>query len=83
MMLPILISVSLAPGSYFFSADAAGAVTAAAAAKPARAIRLLIRNGIVLSRHLFCSSVASHAQACKRRLIPPDETALLRVADYD
>jgi hypothetical protein len=52
-MLPILISVSLAPGSYFFSADAAVAVTAAAAAKPAKAIRPLIQIGIVLSRHLF------------------------------
>jgi hypothetical protein len=83
MMLPILISVSLAPGSYFFSADAAVAVSAAAAANPAKAIRLLIQIGIVLSRYLFCTSVASHAQACKRRFIPPDETALLRAADYD
>src|SRR6266404_9192553 len=49
MILPILISVSLAPGSYFFSAFAAVAVIAAAAAI-ARATRLLIRAGIAFSR---------------------------------
>src|SRR6185312_1574527 len=44
MMLPILISVSLAPGSYFFWAWAAPAVTRAAMAN-----RTVIRAGIVLS----------------------------------
>src|SRR6266852_4982948 len=49
MILPILISVSLAPGSYFFCALAAVAVTTAAAANAVTAKRLLIRDGIVLS----------------------------------
>src|ERR1700704_892546 len=49
MILPILISVSLAPISYFFCALAAVAVTAAAAANAVTAKRLLIRDGIVLS----------------------------------
>src|ERR1700687_1889550 len=48
MILPILISVSLAPGSYFFCALAADAAIAAAA-NTARATRLLARTGIVLS----------------------------------
>src|SRR6266581_5187281 len=46
MILPILISVSLAPTSYFFCALAAVAVTAANAVTTKR---LLIRDGIVLS----------------------------------
>src|SRR6266849_8283401 len=49
MMLPILISVSLAPTSYFFCALAAVAVAATAAANAVTAKRLLIRDGIVLS----------------------------------
>src|SRR5579872_7280037 len=66
MMLPILISVSLAPGSYFFSALAAVAVMAVASA--AIATRLRIPAGIVLSLDdLFWSSVARGARACKRR----------------
>src|SRR6266566_1751005 len=46
MILPILISVSLAPTSYFFCALAAVAVTAANAVTTKR---LPIRDGIVLS----------------------------------
>src|ERR1700688_1543122 len=49
MILPILISVSLAPGSYFFSAFAAVAVIAAAAATTAIAIRRRFPAGIGLS----------------------------------
>jgi hypothetical protein len=47
--LPILISVSLAPGSYFFCADAAVAAIAAAAANTARVTSFLGRAGIVFS----------------------------------
>jgi len=50
MILPTLISVSLAPGSYFFCAFAALAIIVAAAAIAIRAIKLRIRAGIVLSR---------------------------------
>src|SRR5258705_9752772 len=46
MMLPILISVSLAPGSYFFCALAAVAVIAATA-NAARTTSLCIRTGMV------------------------------------
>src|SRR5664279_1344788 len=53
MMLPTRISVSLAPGSYFFCACAAVAVIAATAANPASAIRRRIRAGIVLSPCCF------------------------------
>src|SRR6187402_1503020 len=49
MMLPILISVSLAPGSYFFCALAEVA-TAAATANAVRARKLGTRTGIVFSR---------------------------------
>src|SRR5450759_3642319 len=52
MMLPILISVSLAPVSYFFCAFAAVAVHAAAA-NTARATKLLVQAGIVLSPWQF------------------------------
>src|SRR3954464_11038131 len=55
MMLPILTSVSVAPGSYFFCARA-GAVTSTPAARMARAARLSRRPGIVLSP-MFCSLV--------------------------
>src|SRR2546430_8030312 len=48
MILPIVISVSLAPGSYFFCALAWVAI--AATAKIVRAIKLRARTGIVLSR---------------------------------
>src|SRR5712664_4470763 len=48
MMLPTLISVSLAPGSYFFCADAAVAAMAAAVST-ARATKFLTRAGIVFS----------------------------------
>src|SRR6516162_1764945 len=72
MMLPILISVSLAPGSYFFSAYAAVAHRAAANAATAR--RLALRTGIVSSRlELFCGSVASRLASGKRR--PPTFSA--------
>src|SRR5450759_4778700 len=51
MILPILISVSLAPGSYFFCALAAVAIIAAANA--AMATKLRIPAGIVLSPWRF------------------------------
>src|ERR1700730_235759 len=47
MILPIFISVSLAPGSYFFCALAAVKVIAATTAKAVRPIKLLVRAGIV------------------------------------
>src|SRR3981081_691357 len=47
MMLPILISVSLAPGSYFFCALAAVAVMAMAAAHTPSAMNLLVSAAIV------------------------------------
>jgi hypothetical protein len=51
MMLPILISVSLAPGSYFFCADAGAAASAPAVkvAKATTATKRPRRSGIVLS----------------------------------
>src|ERR1700689_3234527 len=49
MILPILISLSLAPGSYFFCAEAVVALMTAAA-NAASTNRLVIRAGIVLSR---------------------------------
>src|SRR4051812_16226870 len=55
MMLPSLISVSVAPGSYFFCARA-GVVASTPAARMARAASLLRRPGIVLSP-VFCSLV--------------------------
>jgi hypothetical protein len=80
MMLPILISVSDAPGSYFFWALAAVAVIAAIAVS-AKSVR---RRIIVHSRGvLFCRSVASRARGGKQPLIPQDETVLLRGANYD
>src|ERR1700732_4563891 len=56
MILPIFISVSLAPGSYFLCAFAA--VIAAAAASAASAIRLRIQAGIVLSRSTYFVQVS-------------------------
>jgi hypothetical protein len=55
-----LISVSLAPGSYFFCADAALAAIAAAATT-ASAICFLLRPGIVLSRLAFYFDQVSQA----------------------
>jgi hypothetical protein len=52
MMLPILISVSLAPGSYFFSAFAAPPESAVATAHAATPIRHLLKANIVLSRSM-------------------------------
>src|SRR3954447_25053574 len=60
MMLPILISLSLAPGSYFFCAWAEVAVNAAIAARIAdRPTRL--RTVIILSRLVFCFAGVSQA----------------------
>jgi hypothetical protein len=84
-MLPILISVSLAPESYFFCALAVVAISAAAA-NAATAAKWFGRTGIVLSRFfrdLFGASFASYASAGKRRLISPGETALLAAAKCD
>src|SRR5438105_2146554 len=73
MMLPILISVSLAPGSYFFCA-CAGVAIAAAETNDTTATRLVLRS--ILSSHLcFFKSVASRARAGKNGLIPRDETS--------
>src|ERR1700741_4242117 len=64
MMLPILISVSLAPGSYLFSALAALVLKAAASRVTAR--RLVWRASIVfLPARLFFLSFASCARAGK------------------
>jgi hypothetical protein len=82
MTLPILISVSLAPGSYFFCAFAALAVIAA---HTATATKLLVRAGIVFSRlHLIlikCRKSRAGLQAPAYSARP--ETALLRIANYD
>src|SRR5712672_6019 len=61
MMLPILISVSLAPGSYFFCADAVVAITAATADNIAAATRFCIRTGIVPSQMVFIFVAVSQA----------------------
>src|SRR5689334_17116787 len=71
MMLPILISVSVAPGSYFFCAYA-GAAIIAAATSDTRATRLVRRS--MHSSRLFFGSVASRTGAGKNGLIPQDET---------
>src|SRR5689334_14854404 len=71
MMLPILISVSVAPGSYFFCA-CAGAAIIAAATSETRTTRLVRRS--MRSSRLFVGSVASRACAGKNGLIPQDET---------
>src|SRR3569832_68984 len=55
MMLPILMSVSLAPGSYFFCAKT-GVVTSTPAASRTRAARFLRRPGIGVSP-VFCRLV--------------------------
>src|SRR4051795_10435717 len=55
MILPSLISLSVAPGSYFFCARA-DVVANTAAASMARAASLLRQPGIVLSP-VFCSLV--------------------------
>jgi hypothetical protein len=67
MMLPILISVSLAPGSYFFSAFAA--LTESTAAHAAKAIRhflnIVLSPLMVVFIQLFEGSLASSEQAGK------------------
>src|ERR1700738_4467745 len=75
MILPILISVSLAPGSYFFCASA-GLAIAAAIAKSVKAVKWRVRTGIIPLPlgQLFFASLASRAHACKHPLIPRDET---------
>jgi hypothetical protein len=87
MILPIFISVSLAPGSYFFCALAAVTVIAATTAKVVRPIKLLVRAGIVslpLGSFSFAQvSQVARGHASKHRLIPRRETALLRLANYD
>src|SRR5947209_19503145 len=66
MMLPILISVSVAPGSYFFCASA-GVMATVAAANMARAARLLRRPDIVFSP-VFSSLVLPGVSQGQRRL---------------
>src|SRR5213080_4633518 len=78
MMLPILISVSLTPGSYFFCAFA-GTAMAATEINDTRATRL-VRRSILSSRLFFAKccflrSVASHARAGKDGHIPLYETS--------
>src|SRR5260370_32744764 len=86
MILPIFISVSLAPGSYFFSAFAAVAViAAAAAATTAIAIRRRLRAGIVLSSwrfHFLQASQVGLAHA-SIRFIPRGGTVLLPATNDD
>jgi len=58
-MLPILISVSLAPGSYFFSALAASAASSAAAPTAITKTSSLTHPGIATSRlHLVLPQVS-------------------------
>src|ERR1700690_1756464 len=64
MILPILISVSLAPGSYFFCAGAAAAVPAATASA-ASVNRLRIRAGMVLSRLATCFDQVSQVRRAR------------------
>src|ERR1700686_864272 len=64
MMLPILISVSLAPESYFFCALAVVAISAAAA-NAATAAKWFGRTGIVLSR-FFVICLEQVSQAARR-----------------
>src|SRR5215471_8641635 len=78
MMLPILISVSLAPGSYFFSALAALALTAAASTRTVMVTRRFARDGIVflpveLSLRVW-QAVRMLASAGLFDFIPPCET---------
>ncbi|MGL3208108.1 hypothetical protein [Bradyrhizobium sp. BR 1433] len=85
MMLPILISPSLAPGSYFFCAVAEVAISAALA-NAAIAPIYPKRAGIVFSRFLslvLAASLARDACAGKRWVFPLGETALLPGAIYD
>src|SRR5437763_1045518 len=86
MILPILISLSLALGSYFFCAYAVVA-TVAATATAVRATRFCIRTGIIFSLYFFSGllppSLASRINTCKHVLIPYDETALLPGGNCD
>jgi hypothetical protein len=84
MILPILISVSLAPRIVFLLRVRRGRGDGRGCGKCRK------RNKASdTSRHrslpfnLFCSSLASHAQASKHPVIPCRETALLRAANYD
>src|SRR6188472_3841536 len=93
MMLPILISVSLAPVSYFFWASAAVAVSAAATAIAVNATRLRIRAVIVLSPHgnyfgPFCfapvlQAAAGLASICLFREVKQDCCAATIVIDAE
>src|ERR1700753_1191935 len=81
MILPILISVSVAPGSYFFCALAVVAdIATIDAAIAATTTRLLTGTGIIssaafylvpdISAGILCASFASRSGPCKRRLVP-------------
>src|SRR5690242_6151380 len=85
MMLPILISVSLAPGSYFFCALAAVTVIAAAVANTAMAIRLLMRAGIASLPlwRFFCRKCRKSGVHWQASLIPLDETAFSQLPGDD
>src|ERR1700740_2799741 len=73
MMFPILISVSVAPGSYFFCALTV--VTVAAATTNDTRANWLVRRTNMVSSRLFFASVASRARAGKNGIIPCDETS--------
>jgi hypothetical protein len=77
-----LISVSLAPGSYFSSAPAALAEIAEAAANAAKAKRLVQRAGILPSRLLFRRNVASRPLAGKRGPIRLCSVGCAKRADF-
>jgi hypothetical protein len=80
--LPILISVSLAPGSYFFCACAV-VVAEMATATAVRATHRVVRAGIVPSLwQLIFAECRKPGERWQVRLIPPDETALLPAANY-
>src|SRR5271167_1180056 len=74
MILPILISVSLAPGSYFFCA-LAGFAIAAATASAVKAIKFA-RTGIVPSRstNYFSQVWQVAGWLASTSLLPRDET---------
>jgi hypothetical protein len=79
MMLPILISVSLAPGSYFFCASAADAEKRIAVATMLSPTKRVARSGIALSRGslLIATIVAAQRDPRKRPNILPRGTGVV------
>src|SRR5438552_18529849 len=78
MMLPILISVSLAPGSYFFCAFAVVAI-AATETSDTRATRLVLRS--MLSSRLFFAECGKPRAGWQGRPYSARRNELLRTAN--